>query len=162
MSGAAFPHCCAECWHSPERPCPDVVACLADGPRCHANEACSAGIAARNRAGRREAPAKPVIYVGTGTCGLGAGAGKTLAAIRAWAEEGAVEADIIEVGCIGLCVEEPLVDIQLPGRPRLSFSRVTEKKVAPLVAVNGEFHAGATPDVVNRLMRNLRKEAKVK
>ena len=34
--------------------------------------------------------------------------------------------------------------------------------LAPLVAVNGEFHAGATPDVVNRLVRNLRKEAKVK
>jgi len=34
--------------------------------------------------------------------------------------------------------------------------------LAPLVAVNGEFHAGATPDVVNRLIRVLKKEAKVK
>jgi NADH-quinone oxidoreductase subunit E len=34
--------------------------------------------------------------------------------------------------------------------------------LAPLVAINGEFHAGATPDVVNRLVRVLRKEAKVK
>ena len=34
--------------------------------------------------------------------------------------------------------------------------------LAPLVAVNGEFHAGATPDVVNRLVRTLRKEAKVR
>ena len=34
--------------------------------------------------------------------------------------------------------------------------------LAPLVAVNGEFHAGATPDVVSRLVRSLRKEAKVK
>ncbi len=32
--------------------------------------------------------------------------------------------------------------------------------LAPVVAVNGEFHAGATPDVVNRLVRVLRKEAK--
>ena len=34
--------------------------------------------------------------------------------------------------------------------------------LAPLIAVNDEFHAGATPDVVNRLVRALRKEAKVK
>ena len=133
MSATAFPRCCSACWHSADRPCPDLVGCLADGPRCHTNDACSAAIAARNRDRRREAPAKPVIYIGTGTCGLGAGAGKTLAAIRAWLETSAVDADVIEVGCIGLCVEEPLVDVQLPGRPRLSFSRVTEKKTAPLL-----------------------------
>lgn len=34
--------------------------------------------------------------------------------------------------------------------------------LAPVVAVNGEFHAGATSDVVNRLVRVLKKEAKVK
>jgi NADH-quinone oxidoreductase subunit E len=34
--------------------------------------------------------------------------------------------------------------------------------LAPVVAVNGEFHAGATPDVVNRLVRVLKREAKVK
>ena len=34
--------------------------------------------------------------------------------------------------------------------------------LAPLMAVNGEFHAGATPDVVNRVVRVLKKEAKVK
>jgi NADH:ubiquinone oxidoreductase subunit F (NADH-binding)/Pyruvate/2-oxoacid:ferredoxin oxidoreductase delta subunit len=74
-----------------------------------------------------------VIYVGTGTCGLGAGAGKTLAAVRAWLEANGREADVVEVGCIGLCVEEPLVDVQLPGRPRLSFARVTAKQAAPLL-----------------------------
>jgi NADH-quinone oxidoreductase subunit E len=34
--------------------------------------------------------------------------------------------------------------------------------LAPVVAVNGEFHAGATPDVINRLVRGLKKEARVK
>jgi len=34
--------------------------------------------------------------------------------------------------------------------------------LAPLIAVNGEFHAGATPDVVNRLVRVMKKEARVK
>jgi len=95
VSATAFPRCCSACWHSADRPCPDLVACLADGPRCHVNDACSVSIAARNRDRRREAPAKPIIYIGTGTCGLGAGAGKTLAAIRGWMETSAVDADVI-------------------------------------------------------------------
>ncbi len=133
MSHAEFPRCCSACWHSPERPCPDLVACLADGPRCHTNDACASWRKRRNVELRRESPARPVIYIGTGTCGLGAGAGKTLAAIHAWIEAGARDTDVVEIGCIGLCVEEPLVDVQMPGRPRLSFSKVTEKKVGPLL-----------------------------
>jgi NADH:ubiquinone oxidoreductase subunit F (NADH-binding)/NAD-dependent dihydropyrimidine dehydrogenase PreA subunit len=133
VSHADFARCCADCWHMPERPCPDLVACLAEGPLCHTRDACSAWRKARNAEFRRESPARPVIYIGTGTCGLGAGAGRTLAAINAWIEAGAREADVVEVGCIGLCVEEPLVDVQMPGRPRLSFARVTGKKVGPLL-----------------------------
>jgi len=34
--------------------------------------------------------------------------------------------------------------------------------LAPVVAVNGEFHAGATPDRVGRLVNTLRKEAKAR
>jgi NADH:ubiquinone oxidoreductase subunit F (NADH-binding)/NAD-dependent dihydropyrimidine dehydrogenase PreA subunit len=157
VSADAFPRCCDACWHSAERPCPDLVACLAEGPRCHESHACSAWRAGRNRALRREAPERPVIFVGTGTCGLGAGAGKTLSAVRAWLASSTVDADVVEVGCIGLCVEEPLVDIQLPGRPRLAFARMTEKKAEVLLeavlaggtlpmAPLGQFrHAGAAP-----------------
>jgi NADH:ubiquinone oxidoreductase subunit F (NADH-binding)/(2Fe-2S) ferredoxin len=73
---------------------------------------------------RREDRTRPVIYIGTGTCGLGAGAGKTLEAIRRHIAEREIDADIVEVGCIGLCTAEPLVDIHLPGRPRISFQHV--------------------------------------
>jgi NADH:ubiquinone oxidoreductase subunit F (NADH-binding)/Pyruvate/2-oxoacid:ferredoxin oxidoreductase delta subunit/NADH:ubiquinone oxidoreductase subunit E len=75
---------------------------------------------------------KPVIYVGAGTCGLGAGAGETLEKIKNYLEENKIEADLKEVGCIGFCVEEPLVDIQMPGRTRVSFSEITEDKVENL------------------------------
>lgn len=33
--------------------------------------------------------------------------------------------------------------------------------LAPVIAVNGDFHAGATPEVITGLVRRLRKEAKV-
>ncbi|HOI10017.1 MAG TPA: NADH-ubiquinone oxidoreductase-F iron-sulfur binding region domain-containing protein [Myxococcota bacterium] len=77
--------------------------------------------------------ARPVIYVGTGTCGLGAGAARTLAAVKAWLAERHVQADVIEVGCIGLCAAEPLVDVQLPGRCRVSFQHVQDREVPALL-----------------------------
>jgi NADH:ubiquinone oxidoreductase subunit E len=58
-----------------------------------------------------------VIYVGAGTCGLGAGADKTLAQIKAYCAAKKLDVDVTEVGCVGLCSEEPVVDVQLPGRP---------------------------------------------
>jgi NADH:ubiquinone oxidoreductase subunit F (NADH-binding) len=78
---------------------------------------------------RREKVDRPVIFVGTGTCGLGAGAAQTLEATRQYLAENGIEADVIEVGCIGLCSAEPLMDIQLPGYNRISFQHVTGEKV---------------------------------
>ncbi|MCZ7652083.1 MAG: CCxxC motif-containing NuoF prefix domain-containing protein [Thermoanaerobaculia bacterium] len=129
----AFPRCCERCFHSPETPCRDLVACLEAGPLCHEDATCAAALTARREAALRLRPARPVIYVGTGTCGLGAGAAKTLRAVRAWLHEHAREAEIVEVGCIGLCSFEPLLDVQLPGRARLCFHRVTEQVVEPLL-----------------------------
>lgn len=77
---------------------------------------------------RAEDTLKPVIYVGAGTCGLGAGADKTIKAIKSWLGDKKIDADLIQVGCIGLCAAEPIVDIQLPGKTRLSFQHITEDK----------------------------------
>jgi NADH:ubiquinone oxidoreductase subunit F (NADH-binding)/Pyruvate/2-oxoacid:ferredoxin oxidoreductase delta subunit/(2Fe-2S) ferredoxin len=82
---------------------------------------------------RREGVERPVIFVGAGTCGLGAGAGKTLKAIRRYLDESALDVEVVEVGCIGLCAAEPLVEVQLPGRARVAFQRITEEKVAGLL-----------------------------
>ena len=71
----------------------------------------------------------PIIYLGTGTCGFGAGAGKTLAAIRTYLAKTGQQATVVEVGCLGLCSREPLLDVQLPGRSRVAFVDMTEEKV---------------------------------
>ena len=76
---------------------------------------------------------KPIIFLGTGTCGLGAGAGKTLKIIKSFLADKKIEADIVEVGCIGLCAEEPLMDVQLPGSNRICFKAVTEDKVGRIL-----------------------------
>jgi len=76
---------------------------------------------------------KPVIFVGTGTCGIAAGAGKTLLAVVAYLEKHHYEADIIEVGCIGLCSAEPLLDFQTPGKARVSFKKVAAADVESIL-----------------------------
>ncbi len=82
---------------------------------------------------RRDRLVRPAILVGVGTCGLGAGAQETLDAIRGYLDRNEVKADVVKVGCLGLCSAEPLVDIQLPGRTRVTFQRITKDKVDGLL-----------------------------
>ena len=125
--------CCSACWHSPQRPCPDVVACFKGGPSCHASAACDANRAQHLRRQRRELSTTPTIYIGMGTCGCGAGALRTLAAIETYLTKTGLKAEIVQVGCLGLCSCEPLVDIQLPGAPRVVYSQMTEEKIPTLL-----------------------------
>jgi NADH-quinone oxidoreductase subunit F len=80
--------------------------------------------------------ARPVIYIGMGSCGLAAGADEVLTATRTFLADRRIDADIVKVGCIGPCYLEPLLDVQMPGRPRLSYSNMTaETAVKTLDAV---------------------------
>ena len=56
----------------------------------------------------------PVIAVGTATCGRSAGALGVVQAFEEEMSEKGVEAHIVEVGCIGPCYAEPLVNITKP------------------------------------------------
>jgi NADH:ubiquinone oxidoreductase subunit F (NADH-binding)/NAD-dependent dihydropyrimidine dehydrogenase PreA subunit/(2Fe-2S) ferredoxin len=128
-----FTMCCSQCWHTPEKPCPTVIGCFTDGPACHTSDSCSRKhLNLRDKLQRKDVT-KPVISIGTGTCGLGAGAGKTLSVVKSWIQHHSIETDIIEVGCVGFCAVEPVMDIQLPGRTRLSFQTVTQDKVTDLL-----------------------------
>lgn len=115
--------------HGADAGCAELVAALKDAAAGKENKALAAQLAAL----RREDVARPAIFVGAGTCGLGAGARKTLNAIEAYLAQKQIEADVIEVGCIGICSAEPLVDIQLPGRTRVSFEHLSADKVGKLL-----------------------------
>src|SRR6056297_430836 len=83
---------------------------------------------------------KPVIYIGMGSCGIIAGAEKTKIAIIDHLKSEIIDAEIVDVGCIGICSAEPVVDVQIPGRTRISFSRVTEEKAIELIdAITNNF-----------------------
>ena len=76
---------------------------------------------------------RPVIYVGAGSCGRAAGATEVVEAIKGYLDERKVDARIVEVGCIGPCYLEPLVDVQMPGKPRVSYSNVAPKHVGQIL-----------------------------
>jgi NADH:ubiquinone oxidoreductase subunit F (NADH-binding)/(2Fe-2S) ferredoxin/Pyruvate/2-oxoacid:ferredoxin oxidoreductase delta subunit len=126
---------------------------------CHTpEEQLVEGVDRRLEVIRKERILRPVVYVGTGTCGLGAGADRTLLSVRSFLEQNGIEADVVETGCIGLCSSEPIMDVQLPGRNRISFERVTEEKAEGILSglllgkgswnenVLGQFITGANKD----------------
>jgi len=76
---------------------------------------------------------KPRILIGSATCGRAAGAGPVLEAINATLAQHNLEAIITQVGCIGLCYTEPLVDIIKPGRPRICYGNVTPEIIPQLI-----------------------------
>ncbi len=82
---------------------------------------------------RKEENEKPVIFVGAGTCGLGAGANKTLQEAKKYLEENNIDGEVLEVGCIGMCSAEPILDIKIPGKARISYQNVTHDKAHAVI-----------------------------
>ncbi len=123
----------SRCWEEPMRPDAALLERLTVGPFADARREGPEATGVLTERLRRERLDRPVIFIGAGTCGLGAGAGKTLQAVRDYLSRRNVEADVVEVGCIGLCSAEPIVDVQLPGRTRISFGEVTEENVADIL-----------------------------
>jgi NADP-reducing hydrogenase subunit HndB len=73
------------------------------------------------------------IIVGMGTCGIAAGARDTMHAILQELEKRKIEAHVETVGCIGMCSNEPLVDIAQAGQPRITYGKVTVGMVSRLI-----------------------------
>jgi len=74
------------------------------------------------------------VYLGMATCGIGAGALETREAIRQELESRGIAHRIVDVGCIGLCALEPIMDIQVPGRHRVSFFNITADTVTAVLS----------------------------
>ncbi len=75
----------------------------------------------------------PVIYLGTASCGIAAGALDVLETIRQTLAELGQPARIVQVGCIGPCYLEPIMDIAMPGNPRVSYTNVNSQKAKKIL-----------------------------
>jgi NADP-reducing hydrogenase subunit HndB len=73
------------------------------------------------------------IIVGMGTCGIAAGAREVMHAIMAELEKRKIEANVETTSCIGMCVKEPLVDIEQAGQPRVTYGNIKPDMVQRLL-----------------------------
>ena len=80
----------------------------------------------------RTAGDRPWIRVGAAMCGQARGAVEVAVALKAEVTRRGIDAFVDEVGCLGLCFAEPLVDILRPGMPRL-FLRDVEPSDVPQI-----------------------------
>ncbi len=76
---------------------------------------------------------RPVFRVSLATCSQASGALATIEALRRELRQRGQEAIVLEVGCPGLCFADPLVDVQVPGYPRVLYGPVMAEKVPALL-----------------------------
>jgi len=78
-------------------------------------------------------PKQPKILVGMATCGLATGADEVYDAILDEVKRLHLPYQVTGTGCIGWCCEEPLVDVCLPGKPRVTYGHMDARKARELV-----------------------------
>lgn len=81
------------------------------------------------------------VIIGLGTCGIAAGGRKIMeAAMDEIAKRGLKDVSVETTGCIGMCQNEPLMDIVRPGEPRVTYGNLKPEDVPRIIAdhlVNG-------------------------
>ena len=85
---------------------------------------------------------KPLILIGTATCGRSAGSLNVKKVFEDELSGRGVDANIVEVGCMGPCFAEPLVCIIKPDNSGICYGNITPEKAKELVdkyiAADGE------------------------
>jgi len=80
-------------------------------------------------------PSKIRIAVGMATCGLATGAQEVYDELEQAIAASGLDFILTKTGCLGFCQREPLVDLYVPGEPRLTFSEMDKEKAAGLIKV---------------------------
>ncbi len=76
---------------------------------------------------------KPRILVGAATCGRAAGALEVWEKFKKELASRSLEANIVQVGDLGLCYAEPCIEIAVPDGRRVLYGSVTEETVPKLI-----------------------------
>ena len=74
------------------------------------------------------------VVVGMATCGIAAGARPVLTAfVDEVAKRQLNNVTVVQTGCIGLCQYEPIVEVNEPGKEKVTYVKMTAEKVAKVV-----------------------------
>ena len=75
------------------------------------------------------------ISVGMATCGIAAGARDVVAQIsKSVSENNLTNVAVLQTGCIGLCMYEPIVTVEIPGQEKTVYVKVTPQKAERIVS----------------------------
>lgn len=73
----------------------------------------------------KSASGQTQVIVGMGTCGIAAGARDTMKAILEYIEHSGLTGVIVtQTGCIGLCEQEPIVQVVIGDQPKVTYGKV--------------------------------------
>lgn len=65
------------------------------------------------------------VIVGMGTCGIAAGARETMKSVLDFIEANNLENVVVtQTGCIGLCEQEPIMQVVMPGQEKVTYGKV--------------------------------------
>lgn len=74
------------------------------------------------------------VIVGMATCGIAAGARPVLNALSTLVQEKKLEnVAVTQTGCVGLCQYEPIVEVLVPGKDKITYVKMTAEKAREVV-----------------------------
>ena len=74
------------------------------------------------------------VIVGMGTCGIAAGARETMKAVLKYVEtENSQNIIVTQTGCIGLCEQEPILQVVIGDKPKVTYGKVTPEVVKDIM-----------------------------
>lgn len=75
-----------------------------------------------------------IVIIGMGTCGIAAGAKRSLDAFLDEIDKKNMEdITVKQTGCMGLCYVEPTVEVKVPGMPDTIYGKVDEEVARRIV-----------------------------
>ncbi|MBA4698621.1 (2Fe-2S) ferredoxin domain-containing protein [Faecalicatena contorta] len=77
------------------------------------------------------------VIVGMATCGIASGARPVLTALSdAVQEQGLLNINVTQTGCIGLCQYEPIIEVMEPGKEKVTYVKMTPEKAMEVLRMH--------------------------
>ena len=152
--------CCDRCFHTLDSPCKDYIICRVEGPICHDDEKCKELRRKRMRellygsSGTR-------INVGAASCGLAVGAEEVINALRDYIKRQRIEAEVVPVGCLGLCYMEPFIEIVNEDGPCPIYGYISPENVQKILYTYFKERSVEGAFAIRRFTGRLKGEEKV-
>lgn len=74
------------------------------------------------------------IIVGMATCGLAAGAEPVYKTLNKEVKNNSLtNVKVVKVGCIGMCRLEPIVEVLVPNKPKVTYVKVTSEAASKII-----------------------------